>query len=89
MFGAVKLKKHPDIDQYKYSGYGIGFDRKKKFSIGDEIGRNVIIFWVDMSSSQYIDKKKKFFFNSWKRSYTRIRRYTDCRKIVFNQPYCK
>ena len=27
LFGAFKLAKHPDIDQYKYSGYGIGFDR--------------------------------------------------------------
>ena len=43
LFGAVKLTKHPDIDQYKYSGYGIGFDRKAFFSLGNEIGRNVII----------------------------------------------
>ena len=28
LFGAVKLTKHFDIDQYKYSGYGVGFDRK-------------------------------------------------------------
>ena len=27
--GAVKLTKHIDIDQYKYSGYGIRFDRKE------------------------------------------------------------
>ena len=27
-FGAVSLTKHVDIDQYKYSGYGIGFDRR-------------------------------------------------------------
>ena len=27
-FGAVNLTRHVDIDQYKYSGYGIGFDRK-------------------------------------------------------------
>ena len=27
LFGAVSLTKHIDIDQYKYSGYGIGFDR--------------------------------------------------------------
>ena len=58
-FGAVKLTKHPDIDQYKYSGYGIGFDRKGFFSIGDEVGRNVIIFGVDMSSFSHIDNKKK------------------------------
>ena len=31
LFGAVKLTKHPDIDQYKYSGYLIGFDRKGFF----------------------------------------------------------
>ena len=31
LFGAVKLTKHVDIDQYKYSGYGIRFDRKGFF----------------------------------------------------------
>ena len=59
MFGAVKLTKHVDVDQYKYSGYGIGFDRKGSYSIGNEIGRNVIIFGVDMSSSTKIDNRKK------------------------------
>ena len=44
LFGAVKSTKHVDIDLYKYSGYGIRFDRKGHFSTGDEIGRNVIIF---------------------------------------------
>ena len=35
--------------------------RKKRgfFSLGNEIGRNVIIFGVDMSSSLHIDNKKK------------------------------
>ena len=28
LFGAVKLTKHPDIDQYKYSGNITGFDKK-------------------------------------------------------------
>ena len=28
LFGAVKLTKHTDVDLYKYSGYGIAFDRK-------------------------------------------------------------
>ena len=32
LFGAIKLTKNPDIDKYKYSGYGIVFDRKGKFS---------------------------------------------------------
>ena len=43
---------------YKYSRYRIGFDRKGLFSIGDEIGKNVIIFGVDMRSSPHIDNKK-------------------------------
>ena len=42
LFGSVKLTKNTDIDKYGYSGYGIGFDRKKSFSIGNEIGKNVI-----------------------------------------------
>ena len=41
LFGAVKLTKHVDVDLYKYSGYGVGFDRKGSCSIGDEVGRNV------------------------------------------------
>ena len=61
LFGAVKLTKHVDVDQYKYSGYGIGFDRKGFYSLSNEVGRNVIIFGVYMSSSLQIDNKKKIF----------------------------
>ena len=50
LFGSVKLTKNADIDKYGYSGYGIGFDRETSFSFGKEIGKNVIIFGVDMSS---------------------------------------
>ena len=59
MFGTVKLTKHVDIDLCKYSGYSIGFDRKGFFSIGDEVGRNVISSGVDMSLSSHIDNKNK------------------------------
>ena len=59
LFGAVRLTKNVDIDKYKLSEYGIGFDRKGSYSIGNEVGRN-----VDMSSSSHIDNKKKDF-NSW------------------------
>ena len=45
LFGAIKLTKNADIDKYKYSGYGIGFDRRGYYSIGNEIGKNIIIFW--------------------------------------------
>ena len=33
LFGAVRLIKNADIDKYKYSGYGIGFDRRVKSKI--------------------------------------------------------
>ena len=29
LFGAAKLVKNADIDKYKYSGYGIGYDTKE------------------------------------------------------------
>ena len=57
----MKLTKNTDINKYGYSGYGIGFDRKTFFSIGNEIGKNVIIFGVDMSLSTKIDNKKNIF----------------------------
>ena len=60
LFGSVKLTKNPDIDKYGYSGYGIGFDRKGFFSHpSGGIGRNALIFGVDMSSSRKIDNIKK------------------------------
>ena len=59
LFGSVKLTKNADVDKYVYSGYGIGFDRNTSFSVGDEIGKNVIIFGVDMSSSTKIDGRRK------------------------------
>ena len=60
LFGAVSLTKNADIDKYRYSGYGIGFNRHGSFSFpGTLLGRNVIIFGVDMSSSTKTDKRKK------------------------------
>ena len=60
LFGAVTLTKNVDINKYGYSGYGIGFDRKTVFSfLGGGFGQNVSIFRADMSSSAYIDSKKK------------------------------
>ena len=62
LFGAVTLTKNPDIDQYGYSGYGIGFDKRGSFSFpGGGFGSNVIIFEVDMSSSVHVDNKKRTF----------------------------
>ena len=85
LFGAVTLTKNADIDKYGYSGYGIGFDRRSSFSFpGGEFGQNVLIFGVDMISYAHIDNKKKKHISSWKRTNTRARAYTNCRKNVFN-----
>ena len=60
LFGAVTLTKKADIEKYKYSGYGTGFDRRSSFSFpSGGFGQNVLIFGADMSSSIHIDNKKK------------------------------
>ena len=61
LFGAVKSVKNVDIDKCNYSEYGIGFDRHGTVSIGNEFGKNVIIFGVDRNSSVHVDKRKKIF----------------------------
>ena len=60
LFGAVTLTKNADIEKYKYSGYGIGFDRRSSYSfpVGG-FGQNVLIFDADMSTSIHIDNKGK------------------------------
>ena len=61
LFGTISLTKNVDIDRYKYSGYGIRFDGKGKFSVCNVFGRNCIIFGVDMSSSVQVGCKEKIF----------------------------
>ena len=46
MFGAVKLTKNIDIDECKHSGYGIGFDRKGTFPVGNGFGRNCSVMML-------------------------------------------
>ena len=61
LFGAVSLTKNADIDKYKYSRYGIEFDRRASFSLpSGGNGQNVIIFGVVKSSSTKIDNRKKY-----------------------------
>ena len=58
LFGAVSLTKNAGIDQFKYSRYGIGFDRHGEFSFGNGFGRNCIIFGADLSSSSHVNNKR-------------------------------
>ena len=60
LFGDVKLAKNIDLDKYASSGYSIGFGLRPEFSLSDgSVGKNVIIFGVDMSSSVHIGNKGK------------------------------
>ena len=60
-FDTVSLTKNADIDNHKYSGYGIEFDRNGFFSHpSGGTGRNVIIFRIDMSSARKIDNREKY-----------------------------
>ena len=57
---AVKLTKNADIEKYKYSVYGIGFDSKRFCSHPIvEYGKNIIIFGADMSSSTHANNKTR------------------------------
>ena len=61
MFGSVKITKNADLEKYKCSGDGIGFDYRSEFSLTDSsVDKNVISFGVDMSSSVHVDNKNKY-----------------------------
>ena len=60
LFGAVSLTKNADLNEYKYSWYGIAFDRTSSFSFpAGGYGQNEIIFRIDMNSSIHVDNKGK------------------------------
>ena len=82
------MTKHVDIDQYKYSGYGIGFDRKGKFSFGNGYGQNVIILGADMGSSVHANNITKNILVLGKDFIQGLDNTTIySRKILFNQFY--
>ena len=58
MFGAVNLTKNVDIDLCKYSGYGVGFNRKGEFSFGNGFGRNCVIFRGDLTNYLHANNRK-------------------------------
>ena len=60
LFGSVKLTKNADLDKYKYTGYGIGFDSCSEFFFTDgSNGKSVITFGADTSSPVHVDNKGK------------------------------
>ena len=64
LFGGVKLAGNADPEKYVYTSYGIGFGLRWKFSLPESnMGKNVIIFRVEMSSYKHIDNKQKRYFD--------------------------
>ena len=65
LFGAMETTKNTDTSKYNYKGYGICFDEGGTFShrITEDgrthttLGRNVIIFGVDMSFSAHANNR--------------------------------
>ena len=54
LFGALKITKDVNTSHYSYSGYGICFDPKSSFSLGNSLtAKNVVIFGCDMSFSSH------------------------------------
>ena len=66
LFGAMQITKNADTSKYNYKRYGICFDERKEFThvrkrgnFNDTtLGRNVIIFGVDMSFSEHANNKR-------------------------------
>ena len=60
LFGFLKLTKNTDPGKFKYSHHGITFDPRSEFLFPHgSMGKNVIIFGADMSSSVHIDNINK------------------------------
>ena len=58
--GGVKLTRNVDPDKYSYSRYGIEFDTRGQYSLpGGSVGKNVITFGADKSSSVHVNNKGK------------------------------
>ena len=57
LFGAVNAVKNADPGKYSYSGYRIGFNTCGSFLLpdGSGLGKDIIIFGGNNSSSVHID----------------------------------
>ena len=56
------MTKNANVGKYSYSGYGTGFDTPGLFSMSNNsgIGKNLMIFGTEMSSSVHIYNKRKY-----------------------------
>ena len=56
LFGTAELTKNADVDKYKYSGYGTGFDAHRCFLF---VVYLMVTFGADMISSAHVDNRIK------------------------------
>ena len=56
------MTKNANVGKYSYSGYGIGFDTPGLFTMSNNsgIGKKLMIFGTEMSSSVHIYNKRKY-----------------------------
>ena len=74
-----------DPNKYLYSAYGIGFDTCIEFLLDDgSVGKSVIFFGADMSSSMHIGKNGKEFFIFVKGPTQRLNNTTLTTKIQYS-----
>ena len=63
--------------------YGVGFDNYIRFSLPDgSVGKNIIIFGVDMRSSVHIDNKGKDILILDKGSILRLQKYVSSKQKI-------
>ena len=85
LFGCAKLTKNTDPDKYSDNSYAVRFDARGYQSLPDgSVGKNVIIFGVNMSSSVNFDNKGKNVLILDKKTNTRIKSYVNSRNSIFN-----
>ena len=86
LFGALKITKDVDTSNYSYSGYGICFDSKSDFSIGNVTnGQNVIIFGADMSLV-HILKIGQIIFMFWVNTLFKVLMEQQCMQKDYTKP---
>ena len=79
------MTKNADVNKYRYSGYGTGFDRRSSFSFSrGGFGQNVLIFESDKTSSTHINNKKKDILVLGKGPTQGLEHTLTAKKNVFN-----
>ena len=88
LFRSVKLTKNADPEKYIYTGYGIGFDLRSKFSLPDgSVEKNVIFFQYNLlsirSSTLTAEAKYPINFTQLRKRFVLIVHYNGSNSSLF------